>query len=56
MKSGYIRDADWLVNFPEEFGNKEQSEKENLINRIFRTAKGRQMAIDLFMNQNLSGM
>jgi putative nucleotidyltransferase with HDIG domain len=45
-----IWDADWLMNFPDEFGNKEINERENLINKIFRTAKGRQMAIDLFMN------
>jgi len=42
-----VWDADWLVNFPEEFGNKEINEQENLINMIFRTAKGHQMAIEL---------
>jgi putative nucleotidyltransferase with HDIG domain len=42
-----VWDADWLANFPEEFGNKEINEQENLINRIFRTAKGRQMAMEL---------
>jgi putative nucleotidyltransferase with HDIG domain len=46
-----VWDADWLVNFPEEFGNKEKEEREKLINRIFRTVRGRQMAIYLFVNQ-----
>jgi putative nucleotidyltransferase with HDIG domain len=45
-----VWDADWLMNFLEEFGSKEISERENLINRIFKTAKGRQMAIELFVN------
>jgi putative nucleotidyltransferase with HDIG domain len=46
-----VWDADWLVNFPEEFENKPLDRRKELINKIFRTYKGRQTAIDLFVNQ-----
>jgi len=49
-----VWDADWLVNFPEEFENKQKHELEELINRPFKTQKGRQMAIALFVNPNIS--
>ena len=49
-----VWDADWLVNFPEEFENKQKHELEELINRTFKTQKGRQMAIALFVNQNIN--
>jgi len=45
-----VWDADWLVNFPEVFENKLQYEIQRIIERTFRTQKGREMAIALFLN------
>jgi hypothetical protein len=45
-----VWDADWLVNFPEVFENKPQCELQHIIERTFRTQKGREIAIALFLN------
>ena len=44
-----IRDADWLVNIPEEFSDIGKEKMQELIDRVFKTNKGRQTAIDLFL-------
>ena len=39
-----IWDADWLVNFPEIYPNIDPAKKAQLINKIFKTEKGRRLA------------
>ena len=43
-----VRDADWLVNFPEEFGDINADQVKEEIDRIFKTQQGRLLAIELF--------
>lgn len=45
-----VWDADWLVNFPEVYENKPQRKLQRIIEKTFRTQKGREMAIALFLN------
>lgn len=40
-----IWDADWLVNIPEEFGAMDSAQRRVLIERVFRTHAGKQMAL-----------
>jgi putative nucleotidyltransferase with HDIG domain len=42
-------DADWLVNFPGRHRDSTKAEKERAIQEIFRTARGREMAEQLFL-------
>jgi len=44
-----IRDADQLVNIPEEFGDADKGKLKNIIERTFKTDKGRQLATELFI-------
>ena len=44
-----IWDADWLVNFPEEFANTSEEKRRQMVNKIFKTLKGRQIAEKLFI-------
>jgi HD superfamily phosphodiesterase len=44
-----IWDADWLVNFPEEFANTSEEKRRQMVNRIFKTLRGRQIAEKLFI-------
>ena len=46
-----VWDADWLVNIPEVFEGKDKRQLENFISRNFKTRKGREMAMVLFVNQ-----
>ncbi len=39
-----VWDADWLVNFPDEFPETDKKKKQELINKIFKTDKGRELA------------
>ena len=46
-------DADWLVNLPEVFADAGKEKLKEIINKTFKTCKGRQMAIETFVkNQN----
>lgn len=40
-------DSDWLVNIPEEYPNIEPEELSRLIERVFQTSRGRELAIKL---------
>lgn len=44
-----IRDADQLVNIKEDFPDKEKDELQKLIDKIFKTNRGRQIAVELFL-------
>jgi putative nucleotidyltransferase with HDIG domain len=44
-----IWDSDWLVNIPVEFPDAGTEKMQELIDRIFKTSKGRQIAIELFL-------
>lgn len=46
-----IWDADWLVNFADEFPNISGEEAEEKINKLFRTETGRKKALELFSNK-----
>ena len=46
-----VWDADWLVNIPEEYANKDRAELEKLISSVFKTKKGREMAIAALHSQ-----
>ncbi len=41
-------DADWLINFPDEFAGGDKDATAGRINRIFKTQTGRRMATELF--------
>ena len=44
-----IWDADWLVNIPEEFPEAGEEKLKGLIDKIFKTYQGRQIAMKLFL-------
>ena len=44
-----IWDADWLVNIPEEFPDAGKAKLNELIDKTFKTCKGRQIAIESFL-------
>jgi hypothetical protein len=44
-----VWDADWLVNVPVEYGDMEKDELAALIDRVFRTGKGIQLARSTFL-------
>ena len=44
-----IWDADWLVNIPVEFPEADKEKLQKLIDKIFKTNKGRQIAVELFL-------
>ncbi|MBM4025107.1 MAG: HD domain-containing protein [Planctomycetes bacterium] len=41
-------DADWLVNLQEEFAGVSEQHRKAMIEKAFRTGKGRQLALELF--------
>lgn len=45
-----VWDADWLVNIPEEYKDKNKEQLQVIIDKVFKTSKGREMAIELFVN------
>lgn len=47
-----VWDADWLVNIPDEFGGTGKDKLARLINKIFKTKTGRQIATRLFIETN----
>lgn len=44
-------DADWLVNIPAEFSDVGREKLQNLIDRVFKTHRGRQIAVGLFLGK-----
>jgi len=46
-----VWDADWLVNLPDEFSNVSEAKLKEIIDKIFKTGKGKQLAIELFVNK-----
>jgi putative nucleotidyltransferase with HDIG domain len=49
-----VWDADWLVNLPTDFAGTSEAELKQIIEERFKTQKGRQMAMNLFVkNQNV---
>lgn len=44
-------DADWLVNIPAEFPNVKKEKLRKLISRVFKTRRGRQIAIEIFLKE-----
>ncbi len=49
-----VADADWLVNFPEGFADTAQDKLKEIIDKTFKTCKGRQIALELFWkNKNM---
>ena len=45
-----VWDADWLVNIPENYKDKNKQRLQVIINSIFKTNTGHKMAMDLFVN------
>ena len=43
-----IWDADWLVNIPEEFPQADKETLQNLVDKVFKTHRGHQIAVELF--------
>jgi hypothetical protein len=41
-------DADWLVNLQEDFADVGEQKRREMIDKVFRTGKGRQLAMELF--------
>jgi protein-tyrosine-phosphatase len=48
-------DADWLVNIPDEHASADRGKMERLIDRVFRTEKGRDLAKELFLKDEDNG-
>jgi putative nucleotidyltransferase with HDIG domain len=46
-----IWDADWLVNLPQQHKDTDKEKLKQIIDKIFKTPKGRQIAVDLFVKQ-----
>lgn len=44
-----VWDADWLVNLPEDFANASKEKLKEIIDKTFKTCKGRQVAIESFI-------
>ena len=44
-----VWDADWLVNIPAELPNPTTEQLKELIGKVFKTHKGRQIAVELFL-------
>ena len=44
-----VWDADWLVNIPAELPNAGREKMQNLIDKVFKTGRGRQIAVGLFL-------
>jgi len=49
-----IWDADWLVNFPAEHGQKERVRQRELVDAIFRTTTGKRLAGEAFLAEDVA--
>jgi len=48
-----IWDADWLVNIPRDYADSSNEELEKLIDKVFKTHRGRQIAVEVLLeNKN----
>jgi len=47
-----IWDADWLVNIPDEYDTSDSKSISELINKVFKTPKGRTIAQELFLRKD----
>ena len=47
-----IWDADWLVNIPDEFDTSDKSKMSELIEKTFKTDRGKRIAESLFLERN----
>ncbi len=46
-----IWDADWLVNIPDEHADADREKLTRLIERVFKTSKGRELAEEMFLSE-----
>jgi len=46
-----VWDADWLVNIPEDFANASTEKLQEIIDKTFKTFKGRQIAMETFLKR-----
>jgi putative nucleotidyltransferase with HDIG domain len=46
-----VWDADWLVNIPADFANASTEKLQEIIDKTFKTCKGRQIAIETFLKR-----
>jgi len=44
-----VYDADWIVNIPDEFPDADGGKLQSIINRVFKTKTGRQLALNLYV-------
>ncbi|MHC4461725.1 MAG: HD domain-containing protein [Planctomycetota bacterium] len=44
-------DADWLVNLPIDFADVDEEKLQKIIDKTFKTCKGRQIAVELFVTK-----
>lgn len=49
-----VWDADWLVNIPDEFDTSDTARMADLVNTVFRTEPGKNLAETLFVERNES--
>ena len=47
-----IWDADWLVNIPDEYDTSDVKSTSELIDKVFKTPKGRTIAKELFLRKD----
>ena len=46
-----IWDADWLVNIPTEYSDTDTDQLRSIIDKVFKTKKGHQIAVETFLNK-----
>ncbi|MBW8039749.1 MAG: HD domain-containing protein [Planctomycetes bacterium] len=46
-----VWDADWLVNIPTDFPEASKEKLQEIIDKTFKTCKGRQIALEIFLNR-----
>ena len=44
-----IWDADWLTNIPDDFPDADREKLQKMIDTVFKTSKGRQIAAETFI-------
>ncbi len=47
-----VWDADWLVNIPTDFANAGKEKLRKIIDKVFKTCKGRQIAVESFIKKS----
>ncbi|HEW79484.1 MAG TPA: HD domain-containing protein [Phycisphaerales bacterium] len=46
-----VWDADWLVNIPTDFANADKEKLQKIIDKVFKTRRGRQIAVESFIKK-----